>query len=598
MYPMTMFSSTLRMCLFILSELSPVAHLAVVNVKRLRMLVNSIDKVPQYKTPTHDWLLASILHVTLHLQRIALTLEPVYEMLGIHDPVLVPTLGPWGDSYDEFDRMDSKDSTIFDAVAENTELLGKLQRYFDSAPGRNLIRNVRASLLLLADAFELHHDKLSGTLEERTFRSLWVFVEHFKVDSIIADPPTTAPANLSTPSADTASANPSRSNSIAVNADGVGDIFESPVNSPKLFRGGSFSTRFNSNRRAESLADGPEDLPDFGSQSETGSTQGDRTRSGNSTTPVPMEAAEDSFHGSDILLVMKWLRFPYFRLNPYRSVAVIRAVDALDYLEGRSVNRFAKETQVMKQALEEQQDLAVKSIEEMTELKELSLAVFDMMSTRNDTRGAAQEAAENLKLKNVAARWHECIQTFEEDWSPWRLDEAVLSEDELIGCARYELSKHRDLYLRHMATTKLSTPTFHRDAAYLESKIKDQHEFENTLSNMPSPAATTSTAPGARGQLPFKSRAATDKAGNSWGDEDEEIAAAEETTSATSIAGGIANLLYWNEKRPHWTYLFHWAPDERLMFESEAMQIKLDQIVAGKNLLSLFYYSIGFYYHM
>jgi hypothetical protein len=46
-----------------------------------------------------------------------------------------------------------------------------------------------------------------------------------------------------------------------------------------------------------------------------------------------------------------------------------------------------------------------------------------------------------------------------------------------------------------------------------------------------------------------------------------------------TITGGFANYLHpWNEKRPQWTYIFHWASDERLLFESDAMQIKLDQV--------------------
>ena len=588
-YPMSMFSSVMRMCLLILSELSPVTHLAVMNVKRMRVLVNSIDKIPQFKTPTHDWLLAAILHTTLNIQRISLVLQPIYEMLGVTERILVPTLGPWSDSYDEFDRMDPKASSALDAVGESPEMLAKLQRYFDSAPGRNLIRNIRASLLVLADAFELHHDKLSATLEERTFRSLWVFVEHYKVDNMMQEQ--TRPISMDaqrTVSVET-SGTLSRSNSIAAAVDGTGDIFESPASqtsssSPKPMKGSFSGARFG--RRRSTSEDLCDDMSDISGQfSEAGSTQGDRPRS-QTGTPLPLETnSDDSFQGTDLLMVLKWMRFPYFRLNPYRSLSVIRAVDALDYLEGRSVHRFAKETQVMKDALEEQRDLAVKSVEEMTELKELSLAVYDMMSSRNDARGAAAESAENLKLKNIAARWHDCIQTFEEDWSPWRVEDMPAEEND-IGCAHHELSKHHDSIMRRMVTTKLSQPTFHKDAAYLEGKIKDQFDFEHSLdavptqNNLPVSSAGPPLVP--RAILPFKNRAAMDKAAvsSSWGDDDEDTVV-EEATGASSIAGGIANLLYWNEKRPHWTYMFHWASDERLMFESDAMQIKLDQIVAG-----------------
>jgi hypothetical protein len=44
--------------------------------------------------------------------------------------------------------------------------------------------------------------------------------------------------------------------------------------------------------------------------------------------------------------------------------------------------------------------------------------------------------------------------------------------------------------------------------------------------------------------------------------------------------------LYTYTLHTQWTYIFHWASDERLLFESDAMQIKLDQVAAGTVVLT------------
>jgi hypothetical protein len=46
------------------------------------------------------------------------------------------------------------------------------------------------------------------------------------------------------------------------------------------------------------------------------------------------------------------------------------------------------------------------------------------------------------------------------------------------GRAHFELSKHRDVYLRRMTMTRLVQPIDHNNAAYLEGKMKDQSRYE------------------------------------------------------------------------------------------------------------------------
>ena len=80
---MTIFSAALRMSFYTLTHLSPVTHLAVLNVKRLRAMIMGLDRMPPQTTPTLDWLLATVTHVTLNLQRIIVAIGPVFEMIEL-----------------------------------------------------------------------------------------------------------------------------------------------------------------------------------------------------------------------------------------------------------------------------------------------------------------------------------------------------------------------------------------------------------------------------------------------------------------------------------------------------------------------------------
>jgi len=633
-YPLSVCSAVMRMCLFILTQLSPITHLAILNLKRMRMLINSMDKVNTLKTPTNDWLLAVVLHTTLGMQRIAHSLEPIYSMLGIKEKVHVQSIGPWMDSYDDFDRLDAHDAALFDIALDNEDAMANLQRYFDCSPGRNLIRNLRASLMLLADAFEFHHVKLSASLEERTFRSLWVLVEHFRADCSINAMPevvdrSTTIINESTdrPSsiAYTLSSKLFRQGSVSVVPGPIPqsssvDLFDSGPYSPQhsTFSSSSssvtspFSPRFakintiRTSSRGRSASDHSDLSIDDENYLSPVDEKGDKQRLPRvvaSPTPIP-ESTDETFRGHDILQVLKWLRFPYFKLNPFRNIGVIKAVDALDYLEVRSVNKFTKEIQGLKAGLEEQQDLAIKSVEEMADLKELSLDVKESMLTRHESRVATLESYNALKLKNVAARWHDCLQRFEEDWSPWRnTDEAI--NHEMIhsgGTSTHELSKHRDFFLRRMVLTKLPEPITYENAAYLEGKRKDQEQFEAHLlrgggsasSKLSSKGLNSQANASNRSSLPFKNRTINEKSmqadRNMWGDEEDDVSIEEINNSTVAgISGGIATLLTGglsSDKRPSWTNMFRWASDERYLLEFEVTQIRLEQVVSGVVLLT------------
>lgn len=573
---MTIYSAAMRMCLFVLERLSPLTHLSVSNSKRIGVLVAAVDKVTTYNTPTHDWLLAAVLHVTIHLQRIALTLEPVYEMLGLTGKVQVQTLGPWGDSYDESPRLDEAESSHFDNVCGDVELMNKLQQYFDSSAGRNLVRNIRISLNTLVDTFEIHNSKLGQTLEERSFGALYILVEHIKADLRLSHINCTdLPPPPSTPDVPPKTLFRTQSRGSKVDSlfvDTNGDIFDRT-------RSGSNTPQPSPVGRQRSSSDGST-VSELSSVSEF-------TDKASKASHLSIDCAEESFYGSDIVLVLKWLRHPYFRINSCRSIGLIKAIDALDYLEAKSVSRFSTELKQFRAGLEEQRDLAVKSVGEMIEMKELSLAVYDALRDKNRARETALRNTDNLKLKNVAARWHDCIQTFEGEWSPWSSSDRA--QQSIPGQTTYELSKHRDNRLRKMVMTKMVEPANHMDAAYLEGKTKDQQNFEMGVSSEPSTAKDLSLS---RAALPFKApnpaknNSRSDKTSDDWDDEEGDLSAKSAAEQPLDFGMGLGLFFQGGEKRPQWTQSFQWASDERSLFISDATQISLDQVVGGVVLLT------------
>jgi hypothetical protein len=562
---MTIFSSTMRMCIFTLIKLSPTTHLAVHNIKRMRALIKTLDKVSSYNTPTYDWLLVAIAHITINIQRLMMTLAPAFAMIGITmEKLAIPCIGPWLDSYDEFDKLPNDDNeAIFKAMGD-PEVLQQLHLYFNSSPGRNLIRNLRASLHFLMESFTLHSGKLSTSLEERCYRSLWILVEQMRADTQIIQQ---LPPELVTPTTTSTSTSLKHlkkynsmnrfdiSYSLGLESVGTGDIYDGHANnaansptSPLNFLTAAARSTNNSRDRASSdssegitndqhhspipsnerrgsfsiFAQQPKEKnvtavtfsPSVDSNTESdaaaaaGGKETETEQKGDRKDPsLTLNSSEsfveETFNGYDILMMLKWLRYPFFHCNIFRNIQIIKSLQALDYLEGRAIYRFSWESQTFKQELEEYRDIAIKSVEEMAELKELSREVYDNMMIRTHHRNHSIQLQENLKIRKVAQRWNDCLESFELDWSPWKSDLNSYYHDHMItmndpfaspslhGIAYYELAKHRDTRFRNLLLVKLSEPIDHKENAYLDSKVKDQLLF---LSSSGSHGSTYSTS--------------------------------------------------------------------------------------------------------
>eukprot|EP01036_Dinobryon_divergens_P028629 gene28629-37609_t len=137
---MSVFSAALRMCLFVLNHISPLSYTAVINLKRLRALMQSTPQMIQYNIPINDWVTVTAINLTLQ---------------------------------------------IFEILSQNGTMLTDLYAYFDCSPGRNLIRHLRQSLFILAELFFTHNKILENAFEERSFLALGRLSEIVKSRNII-----------------------------------------------------------------------------------------------------------------------------------------------------------------------------------------------------------------------------------------------------------------------------------------------------------------------------------------------------------------------------------------------------------------------------
>lgn len=570
---MTIHSAVFRMSLFALNNISPTNAISTMTLRRMRKAMACVDTLLPEATLALDWVGVSVVHVVLHVQRLAMVLDPIFTLVGIttHD-FRVRTFGPWEDTNEHSDELTAEEYDALDMTMSDENRLQLIEDYFNNTVGMNLLRNLRAAFRFLIDGWHVHGLRLANMMEERCVRSMSHLVETMKMDlhtavtelvggegdgdedDAMVAAGATATSTMggggggSLPSSATKKRSPSTSSTsssplpshrsvasrsvdgsvssappLSVSRD---NSAEGPSSPPTTLRPRAFSsdptdasaaaaaTAAATTGQAPSLSMDSNATYDatrsISTASRTASTAAasrvamaaaaaaNNANAANTASPLTanmIEYLDNHFDGKSIVWMLKWLLHPFFAKNILRSVELIRALDKLDNVEAKAVAKFSIETRILKDQLEEHRDVAIKSVTEMAELKALSREVHDRVLERNRSKRHQLEAQNLLKTKNVAARWHDCIQRFEDDWSPWTAAvDGTSSTATATGSSGepnpaphavsyYELSKHRDTKLRNMLLTKLPEAIDHRDHAYLESKMKDQFSYLATQNN-------------------------------------------------------------------------------------------------------------------
>ena len=602
--PVTIFSSAMRLSLFVLQSLSPLTDLATLNVRRMTALLATLDRVSPYTTPVYDWMLAAVVHATFALQRASLSLMPAFRLLGITAPMTIFTTGLSDSSKEDSEEQRVVDEEeAFDRAMDDLETLTRVYALFSTVPGAHLLAHIRGCLLLLADLTDRNKAVLGGMMDETEFGVLCALAERVRtelgeqrdrldasflstVDSMASAGPdgSTVPApNAKAPSSSSVSGS-SNNNNANNNAS------NNASNNPERVRS-------LSEMSLQSMASGQSDKsePAWGEAVEDDAR--DRTFSNISHASAGAGPADghgprfDLAASRDCLRALRLLRDTYFHTDLLRVVGVVQALSNLELLETVSAQQHIQELSVFSDSLQAQRDFGRGMVEEMTELNNLSASVLKIMLYREQTRAAAKRTEEALTLKNVAVQWEDCMRIFEMDWSPWCATSSwdQRAQGERAAEGHFELSKHKDSLMRRMLLTRSPEPIDHSDAAYLEGKQRDQMLFELGLPlNSVLPGDAAAGTPDQHFSSILKNdlvRPPHNKA-DLWGEE-------EEDGDDEVLPGGKGQHLNQlnifgnaSEKRPQWTYAFNWHSDERALLQLEASQITIEKVLFGVLLLT------------
>ena len=325
------------------------------------------------------------------------------------------------------------------------------------------------------------------------------------------------------------------------------------------------------------------------------------------------ESAEDTVR--PLIRWLKLLRDPYLKMNALRSVGVVKSVTALEHHEAACAKGFADDLIALRSELEEHRDLSKKSAEEVTELRELSSTIVVSLSCLERARQSSVRSNDSMLLKKVASNWHDCLSTFEMDWSPWaddlsgnkspKVDEEgrrlIRSGCRIDGVSEYEISELRDSRMRRMILTRAADPVDHRDSAYREGKQRGSWNKDASFTSQRDHSASFTTQRASFLQLDLSK--IRNIGGAAWGDDAdladgmgssvhgdlpgspisgpgsvrEEVNGGGLGGAGRGIIGGLGALVFTSgtaERRPDCSYVFQWAPEERMQAMFTVTQVR------------------------
>lgn len=593
----TLFSSTMRLGIYIMNKLSPFTDLASLNIRRLIALLSIDEKeLGPVRSPVTEWMMTVFVHTTVNLQRIIHSLEGLFRFIGLKCCALkVLSIGKRSLADEEQARIDlSEDEKILDDIQHNSTISVMLEKFFNSDAGQRLLEFIRDSFELLMKIYDKARDSLENILEIKSFHLFEFLIVRLQYDF---------------PKSDTSSF-----------YDGSHQSHES--NKPNVVVEATNSTENSSSPDHIAIVD------DVYYDSDEDTTIKSSKIGGGFEIPFKHQSSFVNFEIENIGIkaitkFISWLRQPYFQCNIIQSVDLIKCIISLDDFEKTCLSNYRFELGHIFEKLNEFRATSEISVgEQMVELKELSESVFTMMRSRDFTKKRSFRAVEALRIKKVALDWQEMYHSFEADWSPWYNEDYINVYNKIEisshrGRAYYELARFKDSRMRRMVLKALSEPINHANAAYLEGKIRDQEEYEATLKGSPLPYSDRNKdfdqeKSHATFIKPEKYKSMIDSENSNmtaaWGEDEDDSDLIENinTLSQTSdtnnslspnisssanqksnVVLGLNNFFIPQTiERPLWTYTFAWETDEKIQIIAEATQILLEQVIIGSILLT------------
>ena len=577
---LTLFSGVMRSCLYICQTLSPLVDLASLNVKRMRFLFEgsgTLSRERPITTPVDDWMVAAVLHVTLNLQRVSRSLQPIYLLLGVTEELAVTCSGKESISSN---RMFSE-NTIISKAMENVDLSAKVERFFSSTPAQNLLLYIKSSVEMLADAVNFHKDVLARALNTSALDLLIQFIERY--------------ASYNERNTELEVVTNRNSQHLQQEADNL---------TISLSRTESFASTNSSD--AVSVGSGGEDKND---------SSNDLSADSLPSTVPPFSfspTVEPEMNKYLMLALLRMLRDDFLWSDLLRSPKIVMSVSALEGHEVDCGKAFLCNVSSLRYVLEKKSLTPRQKLhEEMRELKDLTGALSAVMTTQEKARLSLKKSVETPQIKTITACWMDCIRTFDASWSPFFSDEPARN-----GKASVKMSNHHDRRMRHMLMVRTRSSADHTSAAYMEGKKQDQNQYESEgqVARDRERLAPDESQSFLKLNLTTKV-GASNSAEVNWGDETEsdidddddkadgavaygsegERAPLSSPMGPLGLAGKTVDIIagigksvstLTIDRRPLWAQSFYWANDEKFQYMIDASQIQVEQTVSGILLLS------------
>lgn len=522
---LTLFSAMMRAFLYIHSTLSPLIDLTYKNIIRMRLLLESSHKVAEQPitTPVDDWLVASLLHVSLNLQRLSKSLHPIFEMIGITEVLEINIIGNITSTTASMQRY-VREEEIFESAMSDSSIQREVKKIFDTGPGNNLMRYIIESIKLLKHALENCRHVLQKAIDVEVLATLEIFVQRFNHD------------------------------------------FSNDADTLLNNRGDSM----DSTNSFESFDDDDED-------------DGVNSDSKESKSESFSELVDYDFTPRMIMSILRLLRHPYLWKDLIRNNLIVLSIAALERHESECMKCFIDQILDLRNNIERNRQSWMGVNEEVQELKVLSGTVYKMMLQNEKIRKVTNKATELPELRRVATSWDDCLRKFDHEWSPWYVSDKankiqyvtskhrdsrmrrmlLLKSHEFIdhSLEGYQQGKTRDHHTNDTSVhsdlsqwAKLRSATLHSEMAS-NTWAEDSNENEVDLSS----DSVTST-----------------------GKNLEKTAADIFGKLAVNIVEKVVE-----KQPPAWVIAFgNWSSDEKLQHIFEAMKIELEIVILGDLILS------------
>jgi hypothetical protein len=585
---LTLFGTMIRTSLFVLTYLSPINDLATLNALRLGYLIRAAanqSDVPHQSTPMVDWLLAVVVHVTLSLQRVVLTLGPVFRALGLDTPDLcVYSAGyPTPDEEVRLVEVQLRDATFFDAHQQCDEVgLESASALFDGVGGKNLIRFVKCCFKILIFIME---ESWMQQILERSLDS-----RDYELLSQMVDRVARSCKSLVTVSAVAAKSKKSGGEGSSRSLSTADDLV---AEASEVTEGRKRSDSVDSDH-SDSTDGNPGNVPD-------------KLPSTPAVVPVQNEAANAVFALS-LMTVLLHMRDPFLRtVNICRSITVVLSLNALENIERGSCALFYSDLETARRSMLSQTvNPSNAYADESKALKSLSASALGAASVKERSRVVACRAKEESHIKRAAFNWTVCLHSAESG--------AISMSTEASGQhpplsstpeVQHEFTRSCDTRLRRMISTVALDPKDHSDDSYFEVRQRENQLHLDAMKQLGRDDASNGALANLSksvGKMHWLKDAHNNVKDELWGgmESDDNASDTDETKSIDSKEGsviwnrgaefmGIEALLQNSEviKRPLWSQQFNWAADEKILFHtSNVISIKLDFRVRGELILS------------